>query len=134
MESTVTIVDDSNEFRFFFCCLLERKLQVNCLSLASFADVKDRASEVLKSRVVVLDINLGPGQPDGVAVFEWLRAHAYEGKIFFLTGHAKGSPEVKRAASTGVSIFEKPMRAQEIVLVLKNAMLECEGANCVGPQ
>lgn len=122
MKCSVTIVDDCEDFRFLISALLERKLDANCLTVASFTELQANATSVLKSQIVLLDINLGPGQPDGVTVCEWLQSQSYPGKIFFLTGHAKGSPHVARAASTGVPVLEKPLPPDEIVAILQAAL------------
>ncbi len=121
MKPAVTIVDDCDELRFLLATLLEHELGLSCRSLGSLGEVIAHADDVLYSKVVILDINLGPGQPDGVAVYEWLREQGFPGRIFFLTGHAKNSPHVQQAASTGVPILEKPMTPDELIVMLEQA-------------
>ena len=118
----VTIVDDSFELRYLISVLLEKSLGTPCLCIASFKEAISQSNKVLESAVVILDINLGPGQPDGVAVYEWLKGQGYRGKVFFLTGHAKGGQQVRQAAKTGVSILEKPMAPEELIQLLAQAV------------
>lgn len=92
------------------------------MEYGSLAEVEAQADNVLLSHMIVVDINLGTGRPDGVDVYRWLRGKNFGGKIFFLTGHAKQSPYVREAAETGVPILEKPMTPDDLVLVLKDAM------------
>lgn len=126
MDNSVTIVDDCRELRFLLSTLLKREMGMGCLSLASLSDVEAHLSDVLRTSLVIVDINLGSGQPDGIAVYEWLRAQGYPGKILFLTGHAQGSPQVERAARTGVSVLEKPMLPDELIQMFKESIEGCD--------
>ena len=118
----VVIVDDNEAFRFLMRALLRQELGVGCLGLSSLAEVKASAEVVLSSRLVLLDINLGLGKPDGVAVYDWLIGQGYPGKILFLTGHAKGSRFLEKAERTGVPVMEKPMAPEDIILTLRNTL------------
>lgn len=114
MIPAISIVDDCGDLRKLMVLVLESE-GIEAIALASLAEVRRYAEDVLQSCAVVLDINLGPEQPDGVAVYEWLREQAYAGRVFFLTGHAKDSPRLREAAETGVPILEKPMVFEQLV-------------------
>lgn len=117
-------VDDSVALRRLVTLLLEEEPAVRCLSFASLAAVQAASEDVLGSCLAVIDINLGEGKPDGVAVYEWLKSNGFRGRSFFFTGHAKDSPQVIRAAQTGLQILEKPMTPEELLLTLKRAIVE----------
>lgn len=118
----VIIVDDSLEIRYLVSLLLRCDLDVPCLALETLSEVRQHAREVLGSRAIILDINLGPDQPDGVAVYHWLVSHDYRGHVFFMTGHAKESPTVRAASRTGVRILEKPMLPDDLVAMLRDVL------------
>ena len=121
MVPAVAIIEDCGDLRRLLVMVLEAE-GVRALPLGSLSQVRHHATDVLSSRVVVIDINLGPGQPDGVAVYRWLRDQDYAGKVFFLTGHAKNSPLVVEAAATGVPILEKPMGIDALVPAIVDTM------------
>lgn len=123
MSAAVTLVDDCKELRVLVSLLLFEELGVRCTACASFSEVQRREEQVLENQAAIIDINLGAGQPDGVQVYRWFRERGYKGKIFFLTGHAKGSPQLREALQTGVTILEKPMTADELVALLHNLLL-----------
>ena len=120
MKNAVTVVDDCGELRCLFALILEQEFGVSCLGLTSLSEVMSRSDDVLDSRAIILDINLGPGEPDGVVVYEWLRSQDYRGQIFFFTGHARESPFVRRAADTGVPVLEKPMSPDALIYLLQD--------------
>ena len=126
MSYSVTIIDDCHELCVLITCLLKEELDVTCSTYGSLTEVEEHSGEVLSSKVAILDINLGQGQPDGVEVYHWLRNHHYQGKVFFFTGHALASPQVMRAAETGVPVLEKPMSVEEIVSLLVAPLKEVE--------
>jgi FixJ family two-component response regulator len=77
--------------------------------------VQERAAQVLRTGLAILDVNLGPGEPSGVDIYRWLRGKDYHGKIVFLSGHARTDPQVEEAARiSGVDFFQKPLAFDEI--------------------
>jgi len=128
VSAMVTIVDDNSELRELLEILLKSEMGVPCLGLASLSEVQAQAPEVLRTQIALLDINLGPFDPDGISVCEWLRENDYRGQIFFLTGHAADSPRLQRAIATGVRVLEKPLTADEFLSVLRQA-IPAQGAD-----
>lgn len=130
MGASLTVVDDNESFRFLLGLLLKEELGVECLTLASLADATAQSPAVLGSDVVILDVNLGPNQPDGIAVYDWMRVNGYGGIVLFMTGHAVGSPYVQRAVQTGVRVVEKPASTDEIVRVVRELMFGGRAVEC----
>ncbi len=69
--------------------------------------------------LAILDVNLGPGAPDGVDASDCLRESGFRGRIAFLTGHARTHPLVERAASLGDAVvLEKPITSAQLLELL----------------
>jgi FixJ family two-component response regulator len=106
----VLLLDDDADVREAIGDLVRMLSERECLLFASFAALAAERPRALACDVAVLDVNLGPGQPDGVHAYDWLRAEGFAGRIVFLTGHAGGHPLVRRAATIdGVRILHKPV-------------------------
>jgi DNA-binding response OmpR family regulator len=67
--------------------------------------------------LVILDVNLGAGQPSGVDACRWLQERSFSGQIVFLTGHAS-LPGVAEAHSLGLKVLQKPLAIDELVKLL----------------
>ena len=74
------------------------------------------------AKVAILDINLGPDVPDGVDAFNWLKDHGFQGKIMFLTGHARTNPQVAMAGRSGAQILEKPLQTDKLISFVARAL------------
>jgi DNA-binding NtrC family response regulator len=125
------IVDDCDELRALFRIAFEQELRSHCLEMRSFSEVKEHRQEALGCQVAIIDINLGPGQPDGLEIHDWLRAQSFAGKIFFFTGHAADCPRVRKAAETGSPVLEKPMSPFKLVATIKDSIAEISGKSAV---
>jgi len=80
------------------------------LGVSTYEDLLGHRDEVLRSRLVILDINLGAGVRSGVDAHRWLRSQGFPGSIVFLTGHARTHPEALEARKlSGVRVLEKPV-------------------------
>lgn len=115
MPPRLTIVDDCKELRHLIRLLAEDELGVACLGVESLSDLIQNRDEVLESHAIIVDINLGKGNPDGIEVYRWIQEQQFSGHVLFLTGHAKESPQVQEASRTGVPILEKPMTASQLL-------------------
>lgn len=124
MNNAIAIIDDCRELRRLVSLLVKETLGVPCVALGSFLEVTENSAVLLECKAVIIDINLGSGQPDGVAVYEWLKEHGYSGQMFFFTGHAKESPAVKGALKTGVTLLEKPMDPARLIAFLKSGLVD----------
>lgn len=123
VRDAIAIIDDCSELRHLIHLLIQEEMGSSCLGFATFADVQRRSDELFHCRAILLDINLGPTEPDGVTLYYWLREQGYQGQVFFFTGHAKESPAVRAALHTGVRVLEKPMTPEEIVRLLRYTVM-----------
>lgn len=122
MTPQVTFLDDNEDLRTVIQSLIEFQLGMSCLSIASFQQMKKYSAEVLNSQVIILDIELGMNQPSGIDAFKWLISQSFQGRIFFLTGHGRSHPLVREAEKAGVTIWEKPISATEMVRAITSVL------------
>jgi DNA-binding NtrC family response regulator len=121
--NTVLFVDDSSDL----CQLMELMCQslpgIECICVPSMSAVLERAAQVLRTNVAILDVNLGPGEPSGIEIYRWLKVQNYRGKIVFLSGHTRTAPEVVEATKiSGVQFFQKPLAFDQLeALILGKA-------------
>jgi DNA-binding NtrC family response regulator len=115
----VLLVEDSDDLRDSLADLL-RLAGAACVAVGSLADVEARAADVLACGLAILDINLGPNTPSGIAVHRWLRERQFRGRIVFLTGHGRANPLVQEALRIeGVQVFEKPLGTDALVQLVR---------------
>jgi FixJ family two-component response regulator len=119
--ASIVCLDDGEDLRMIFSQLAENKCGMKCLALASVKELLERSDEVLKSKLVFLDINLKPGEPSGIDAYNWLVENNYAGKIFFLTGHGHSHPLVSKAEKSGIEVLEKPVAAEKICALILDA-------------
>jgi DNA-binding NtrC family response regulator len=119
----VLFVEDSNDL----CQIMETMCQslwgVECICLPSMSAVLERAAQVLRTDLAILDVNLGPGEPSGTEIYRWLQGQNYRGEIVFLSGHTRTDPQVVEATKIpGVVFFQKPLGFSQIeALILGKA-------------
>ena len=120
---TVLFVDDSYDICQVVEVMCQSLPEVECVCVTSMSAVLERAAQVLRTALSILDVNLGPGEPSGVEIYRWLKGQNYCGKIVFLSGHARTDPLVEEAATTsGVDFFQKPLGFDQIeALILGTA-------------
>lgn len=104
----VTFLDDSEDLRLVMVSLIESRLRTSCLGLGSYAEMVERANEVLQSEIVILDLDLGHKKPSGIDAYQWLMQQGFRGCIYFLTGHGRSHPLMMAAEKSGARIWEKP--------------------------
>jgi DNA-binding NtrC family response regulator len=122
----IVFLDDSEDLRALMPVLLASTLKEECRCFASVMEFENHAEEVLRARVAILDINLGPNVPDGVDAFHWLMKNGFQGKVLFFTGHARTNPEVAFAERNGVAILEKPLHPDKLISVVRRALNETQ--------
>jgi DNA-binding NtrC family response regulator len=120
----IVFLDDSEDLRELMSVLLASTLGEECSCFGNLMEFENHAEEVLRARVAILDINLGPNAPDGVDAFHWLMDHGFQGKVLFFTGHARTNPQVARAERNGVAILEKPLHPDKLISFVKRALSE----------
>jgi DNA-binding NtrC family response regulator len=118
----IFVLDDSEDLRSLFQQLVHLMLGEECLCLATLRELEANAGVALAAKAAFLDINLGPGEPNGVEVLSWLRQRGFAGRVFFLTGHAANHPAVTQARQTGVRVLTKPLPAAELVALVREAL------------
>lgn len=108
---TVFFLDDDPDYLFLVKRFTENRCHCHVLTAKSFDETVRNENNILNADIAFLDINLGADSPSGVEVFRRLRAHGFDKPIYFLTGHARNSPEIKAAESLGeVKVLSKPIR------------------------
>jgi DNA-binding NtrC family response regulator len=118
----IVFLDDSEDLRELMPILLEGALRVECLCFGSLMEFENHSEEVLRAKVIILDINLGPNVPDGVDAFNWLEGHGFQGKVLFFTGHARTNPQVALAAEKGAEILEKPLHPDKLISLVRRSL------------
>ncbi|MFO7567443.1 MAG: response regulator [Enhygromyxa sp.] len=113
------MLDDDDDLRLLLCEAVTSLAGGECLSLRSFEDLVAHQAEALDCDLAILDVNLGAGAPTGLDALDWLRTHGFEGRVVFLTGHARTHPLVESARRTaGVPVLEKPVSLDTILSLL----------------
>jgi DNA-binding NtrC family response regulator len=120
----IVFLDDSEDLRELMSLLLESTLGVECMCFGSVTEFENHSKEVLRAKVAILDINLGPNAPDGLDAFNWLMGHGFSGKILFFTGHGRANPQVALAERKGVQILEKPIRPDKLISFVTGVLNE----------
>jgi FixJ family two-component response regulator len=93
-----------------------------CLALRSYHALIDHADRALACELAILDINLDPGEPSGIDVYDWLRERGFAGRIVFLTGHAMDNPLVRRACQLGhARVYRKPLELNQLRALILGA-------------
>lgn len=111
----VLLVDDSPDFLEVMCLLLAR-VGVAVVTAQSLAEVESQREALDDLTLAIIDVNLGPGEPSGVDVSAWLRAHGIGCRIVFLTGHASDHPLVRAASSAAAGdVIAKPIESRRLV-------------------
>lgn len=116
----VLFVEDSDDLRETFVELITVVVGRRCIGAGSYREVVALGNTVLGCSAAILDINLGPGQPSGIDVYQWLRRVGYAERIVFLTGHASTHPLVIEAARIGdAEILAKPVNLEQIRVMVE---------------
>lgn len=115
---SVLVLDDDTDLRIVLCDLFVY-YGARCTGVGSLDEMKNLVADGrLSFDLVILDINLGAGQPSGVDAFRWLRERSFSGRILFLTGHGRSLPAVAEAHALGVKVLEKPVDIDDLVNLL----------------
>jgi DNA-binding NtrC family response regulator len=120
----IVFLDDNEDLRELMPAILKATLDVDCLAYGSLTEFQNHPDDVLHASVAILDINLGNDVPDGIDAYHWLRDHGFGGKVLFLTGHARTSPQVALAETKGAEVLEKPLHPDQLMLFIRRALSE----------
>jgi DNA-binding NtrC family response regulator len=118
----VLILDDDADLRDSLGEVLTDIFQAPCVAAASYDDLVALGRRALDCQLAILDVNLGPNRPSGIDAFEWLVGQGFQGRIVFLTGHARTHPAVERASRLlTASVHQKPMTVEQLGSLLDEA-------------
>lgn len=120
MGGRVLLLDDDPDLRFAVCEVVELMSDRQCLAVASFEEMAAAEKDVLACSVALLDVNLGAGQPTGIDAYRWLVSHAFAGRPYFFTGHARLHPllaEIEKLG--GVQVLPKPLDIDRLMEVIE---------------
>lgn len=111
----VLFVDDDEDLREVMRDILKAVGVQHIVTAASLREVQDLRDEAVGCELAIIDINLGPGEPNGVSLYEWLEHEGFRGGVVFLTGHAANDPRVQEAATfAGSAVASKPLSVAEL--------------------
>jgi DNA-binding response OmpR family regulator len=114
----IVFLEDNEDLLFLFKTLTERHFQANVSCFRSAPDFMASPSDVLSADLIVLDVNLGGGEKNGIDAYRWLQEKSFKGKIFFLTGHAESHPLVQKALEFGCQVLSKPLDVDKLKAIL----------------
>jgi DNA-binding response OmpR family regulator len=118
---SVLLLDDDSDLRLMIRELFDSS-GAQCIGVGSLDEMKNLgASGRLSFDLVILDVNLGAGQPSGVDAYRWLRQQSFSGRILFMTGHGRSFPGVADAYAAGVKVLEKPVSVDELLNLLSES-------------
>lgn len=121
LNNSVLLVDDSTDLLDLLKLTIEYHCHCKAITAENLEELKANRDEVMRCRLAILDINLGPDQPNGIDVYQWLRAGGFPGEIAFLTGHAANHPLVADAAKIGdARVFNKPLAAKDLLKLVSD--------------
>lgn len=106
----ILLVDDEEELLELY----EMKLESKSHNVQTAIDGNTAIGLLQKEKyqLILCDINMPNG--NGIDVFNHFKSSGCAGKFVFITGHAKGSPELKSAEATGATVFNKPVNWDDI--------------------
>lgn len=88
---------------------------IEVVAVASVREFESAMSDGQHFDLAILDINLGPDAPSGIAAYRWLKDRQFAGRTVFLTGHAHSHPLVTEALRLGDAMVQaKPMSVAEL--------------------
>lgn len=118
----VLLLDDSPDLLFLEKKLIEKQCHCETLTAHDFDEVTSIGEKLFDCGLAILDINLGPNQPNGIDVYHWLRSHGFRSPIVFLTGHGRTFPLVAEAERLGdAQVLMKPVDPQVLVELVRGA-------------
>lgn len=124
-KTSVLVLDDCEDLLQLSVCFIEKLCGCTAVTARSLAEVQHQLEMVLMCELAILDINLGEGEPNGVDVYNWMRANGFQSRIVFLTGHARAYPLVTQAERLGdAKIFSKPLAAATLMKIVQNELVE----------
>jgi FixJ family two-component response regulator len=119
LSPSVLVLDDSEDLLELLKLSIMRLCGFHAVTVRSLNEIEALGQRALNCRMAILDINLGPDEPNGVDVYRWLRSHGFSRPIVFLTGHARTFPLVVEAEKLGdVQVLRKPLATADLVTIV----------------
>lgn len=115
----VAFLDDNSDLRELISEYFELALDTKVIAVPNFQEFTQKMPQILKSELVILDIELGYNQPSGYDAYKTLLQNGYSGLIFFLTGHGGDHPLVQKARTSNCMVWEKPITGEAMVQQIK---------------
>jgi FixJ family two-component response regulator len=118
----VLVLEDDGDLRDILCELLQVVGVEQCVEAASLEQMERQRAQVLECTLAILDINLGASVPSGLDAYHWLRRNGFQGRIIFLTGHARSHPLVSEAYRLkDVKVLAKPVDTQVLLDLVESS-------------
>lgn len=119
----VLILDDDNDLRETLAETLELMCGLEAVLAPDVAGMVAVGNEALRCAIAFIDVNLGVGQPSGVDAYQWLVEHEFNGRIVFLTGHARLQTQIEQAVRDGVAdVVQKPASVRTLCALVEKAV------------
>ena len=120
--ANILILDDFEDLLELLQVIIEKHCDRTALTARKLSEVVALGEKALNCEIALLDINLGPDEPDGVDVYRWLRSNHFAGPIYFLTGHGQSYPAVAEALRLGdAKVLTKPVPPDELIRIVRGA-------------
>lgn len=117
---SVLVLDDCEDLLEVSKFFIEDVCNCRAITASSLAAIKEHGVNAIGCDLALLDINLGPHEPNGLDVYHWLRANGFKGAIYFLTGHARTFPLVAEAERLGdAKILTKPLLPEHMSKIIR---------------
>ena len=122
MVASIAFLEDNDELREVLAEVTKSELGEESICFRKVEELIAKESEVMQTKMAIIDLNLGQDEASGVDAFYWLKNHGYQGKICFLTGHGKTHPLVIQASEIGAEIWTKPMYANKLCEAIRSVL------------
>jgi DNA-binding NtrC family response regulator len=117
--SRVIFLEDDQDLREVFAEMM-RGMGIAVSAVASVPELEQLVSSEDGFDLAILDINLGRDMPSGLDAYRWLKEHQFQGKMVFLTGHARSHPLVSEALRLGdARVYDKPITVAQLRKIMQ---------------
>lgn len=119
-QKTILVLEDCEDLLALEKFMIEKLCERRAVLARNLDEVKALGQESLGCEMALLDINLGPNEPNGVAAYQWLRANGFERPIYFLSGHASSLSAVAGVERSGdAKILQKPVDPHLLMRIIR---------------
>ena len=113
---SVLILDDDIDLSEILELTIKHLGVTLCKVIHSYKEILElNKVELTRFDICLLDVNLGPGQPNGLEVYKHLKQVNYPGEIYFFTGHGKSDSRLQVLTNFSLThILEKPVSIETL--------------------